>query len=114
MAIEVLIRRKVIENKAKELSPLIVKLRSLATIQPGYISGETLNCIDPPDRKEYLVISRWHSVEDWKKWLNSKERVALIDQIDQLSPEKAEYAIYEPLVGGIIPASNIQGETWKK
>jgi heme-degrading monooxygenase HmoA len=65
MAVQVLIRRKVIENKAKELSPLIVKLRSLATIQPGYISGETLNCIDPPDRNEYLVISRWHSVEDW-------------------------------------------------
>ena len=105
MAIEVLIRRKVMENKAKELSPLIVKLRSLATIQPGHISGEALNCIDPPGRKEYLVISRWHSVEDWKKWLNSKERVALIDQIDQLSPEKAEYAIYEPLVGGIIPVS---------
>jgi hypothetical protein len=71
MAIEVLIRRKVMESKAKELSPLIVKLRSLATIQPGYIN----------------------------------------DQIDQLSQEKAEYAIYESLVGGIIPASNIQGET---
>jgi hypothetical protein len=70
MAIEVLIRRKVMESKAKEVSPLIVKLRSLATIQPGYIN----------------------------------------DQIDQLSRGKAEYAIYEPLVGGIIPASNIQGE----
>ena len=67
MAIEVLIRRKVMESKAKELSPLIVKLRSPATIQPGYISGETLNCIDPPGRKEYLVISTWHSVEDWKR-----------------------------------------------
>jgi len=110
MAIEVLIRRKVMESKAKELSPLIVKLRSLATIQPGYISGETLNCIDPPGRKEYLVRSTWHSVEDWNNWLHSKERSAINDQIDQLSQEKAEYAIYEPLVGGIIPASNIQGE----
>ena len=71
MAIEVLIRRKVMESKAKEVSPLIVKLRSLATIQPGYIN----------------------------------------DQIDQLSRGKAEYAIYEPLVGGIIPASTIRGET---
>ena len=111
MAIEVLIRRKIMETKEKDVSPLIVKLRSLATIQPGYISGETLNCIDPPGRKEYLVISRWHSVKDWKNWLDSKERVTLIDQIDQLSPEKAEYTIYEPLVGGIIPASDIQGET---
>ena len=38
MAVEVLIRRKIMETKAKEVSPLIVKLRSLATIQPGYIS----------------------------------------------------------------------------
>ena len=109
MAVEVLIRRKIMEIKAKEVSPLIVKLRSLATIQPGYISGETLNCIDPPGRNEYLVRSTWHSVEDWEKWLHSKERAALNDQIDQLSQEKAEYAIYEPLVSGIIPASNIQG-----
>ena len=110
MAIEVLIRRKLMESKVKELSPLIVKLRSLATIQPGYISGETLNCIDPPGRNEYLVRSTWHSVEDWNKWLQSKERAALNDQIDQLSQEKAEYTIYEPLVGGIIPASTTQGE----
>ena len=111
MAVEVLIRRKIMETKAKEVSPLIVKLRSLATIQPGYISGETLNCIDPPGRTEYLVRSTWHSVVDWNKWLHSEERAALDNEIEQLSQEKAEYAIYEPLVGGIIPASNIQGET---
>jgi len=59
---------------------------------------------------EYLVRSTWYSVEDWKKWLHSKEKGDVNDQIDQLSREKAEYAIYEPLVGGIIPALNIQGE----
>jgi heme oxygenase (mycobilin-producing) len=109
MAVQVLIRRKILETKPKEVSPLIVKLRSLATIQPGYICGETLNCIDPPGRNEYLVRSTWHSVEDWNNWLHSKERSAINDQIDQFSRGKAEYAIYEPLVGGIIPVSNIQG-----
>jgi len=110
MAVQVLIRRKIMETKAREVAPLIVKLRSLAMIQPGYICGETLNCIDPPGRNEYLVRSTWHSVEDWKRWLLSKKRAVVNDQIDLLSREKAEYAIYEPLVGGIIPASNIQGE----
>ena len=110
MAVEVLIRRKIMETKENEVSPLIVKLRSLATVQPGYICGETLNCIDPPGRNEYLVRSTWHSVADWEKWLHSEERGAVNDQIDQSSREKAEYAIYEPLVGGIIPVSNIQGE----
>jgi antibiotic biosynthesis monooxygenase (ABM) superfamily enzyme len=111
MAVQVLIRRKIMETRENEVSPLIVKLRSLATVQPGYICGETLNCIDPPGRSEYLVRSTWHSVEVWNRWLNSKERASLNDQIDQLSREKAQYAIYEPLVGGIIPASNIEGET---
>ena len=110
MAVEELIRRKIMGTKAKKVSPLIVKLRSLATIQPGYICGETLNCIDPPGHIEYLVRGTWHSVEDWKKWLQSKERIALNSQIDQLSREKSKYAIYEPLVGGIISASNIQEE----
>ena len=57
-----------------------------------------------------MVRSAWHSVEDWKKWLHSKERSNINDQIDQLSQEKAEYTIYEPLVGGIIPESTGQAE----
>ena len=105
MAVEVLIRRKYIESKVAEMAPLIVKLRSLATVQTGYISGETLKCIDPPTMNEYLVRSSWNSVEDWGKWLNSDERTAINDQIEQLTRKKTEYTIYEPLVVGIIPSS---------
>ncbi len=102
MSVEVLIRRKFIKVKASEIAPLIVKLRSLATMQPGYISGETLKCIDPPGESEYLVRSTWRSAEDWKKWLHSKERVAIQKKIDTVTKEKTQYRIYEPLVGGII------------
>lgn len=106
MAVEVLIRRKFIKAKASQLAPLIVKLRSLATVQPGYISGETLKCIDPPGDNEYLVRSTWRSAEDWKRWLHSKQRVAVQNKIDTLTKEKTEYRIYEPLVGGIILKSD--------
>ena len=102
MAIEVFIRRKFVKEKADELAPLIVKLRSLATMQPGYITGETLKCIDPPGETDFLVISTWQSVDDWKKWLHSKERAALQEKIDTITAEKTEYRIYEPLVGGIM------------
>ena len=34
MAVEVLIKRKFVKEKADELAPLIVKLRSLAIMQP--------------------------------------------------------------------------------
>jgi heme-degrading monooxygenase HmoA len=106
MAIEVFIRRKFIKEKADELAPLIVKLRSMATMQPGYISGETLKCIEPPDETDYLVISTWQSVEYWKKWLLSKERSIIQEKIDTITKEKTEYRIYEPLVGGIMPKIN--------
>ncbi|KPJ78241.1 MAG: hypothetical protein AMJ54_04515 [Deltaproteobacteria bacterium SG8_13] len=102
MAVSVLIRRSFSEtDKAAELAPLIVKLRSLATIQPGYITGRTFRCLDCAG--EYLVISTWNTLEDWNRWLNSKERQELQNQVDELLGGKTEYRIYEPLVGGIIP-----------
>jgi heme oxygenase (mycobilin-producing) len=103
MAIQVLIRRRFIKEEASVLAPLIVRLRSLALAQPGYISGETLTCIDPAGEDEYLVRSTWQSVEEWKAWLHSNERTAIQNDIDAIMGEATEYRVYEPLVGGIIP-----------
>jgi len=84
MAISVMIQRTFGDKeKAAKLAPLIVKIRSLATIQPGYITGKTFN--------------------DWNRWLQSEQRMALQKQIDDLLGEATRYRIYEPLVGGIIP-----------
>lgn len=108
MAVEVHIRRTFSDDeKARKLVPLMVRLRSLATVQPGYISGETLRCIDCAG--EFLVVSTWNSVEDWQRWLASPERKVIQDQVDDLLDEKTEYKLYEPLVGGIIPQSVAAG-----
>ena len=102
MAVSVMIRRTFIDmEKAAKLAPLIVRLRSVAAVQPGYITGQTFRCIDCPG--EYLVISTWNSADDWKRWLDSEQRTQIQDQIDDLLGEKTEYILYEPLVGGIIP-----------
>ena len=102
MAISVMIQRTFGDKeKAVKLAPLIVKLRSLATIQPGYITGKTFRCLDCPG--EYLVVSTWNSLDDWNRWLQSEQRMALQKQVDDLLGEKTQYRIYEPLVGGIIP-----------
>lgn len=106
MAVEILIRRNFIAKKANEVAPLMVKLRSLALTQTGYISGESLRCIDPPGENEYLVRSTWRSAEDWKNWLNSEVRTGIQKQIDVITGEKTDYKIYEPLVGGIAPKYN--------
>ena len=119
MAVQVLIRRKIMETKAKEVVPLIVKLRSLATIQPGYICGETLNCIDPPGHIEYLVRSTWHSVEDWKKWLQSKKKVAINEQTDQYGIKGIPTLMFfkggklVDKLTGLVPMSNIEDAIMK-
>jgi heme-degrading monooxygenase HmoA len=76
MGVEVLIKRKIVAAKVAEVASLMVKLRSLARGQAGYISSESLICIDPPVNDEYLVRSTWRSIEDWRRWLNSDERQA--------------------------------------
>jgi heme-degrading monooxygenase HmoA len=100
MSIEVLIRRDFIEDKAKELAPLMVKLRSLAKSRPGYVCSASLRCIEPPDDKAYLIRSTWESVEAWKSWVHSEERAAIQRQIDAIAGVKTDIKIYEPLVDG--------------
>jgi heme-degrading monooxygenase HmoA len=103
MAVQVLIRRKIVKEKIKEVAQLMVKLRSIARAQPGYMSSESLKCIDPPGDEEYLIRSTWQSDEDWQRWLNSEERIAIQHKIDAITREKTDYKVYEALVGGIFP-----------
>lgn len=92
MAIKVLIKRNVPEDKAREMIPLFREMRALATIQPGYISGETLKSLDQPE--VFLVVSHWKSSEDWEKWLLSKERQRIQNKIDTLLGGKTEYEMF--------------------
>ena len=103
MAVQVLIRRKIVKSKVKEVAPLMVELRSLARSQPGYMSSESLKCIDPAEDEDYLIRSTWQSLDDWKQWLQSEKRSAVQKKIDELTQEKTEYKVYEALVGGIFP-----------
>ncbi|MFO7555485.1 MAG: antibiotic biosynthesis monooxygenase family protein [Desulfobacterales bacterium] len=92
MAVKVFIKRIVPEDKAKEMIPLFREIRSLATNHSGYISGETLRSMDRPDL--FLVISTWHSSEDWKRWLSSGDRKKIQDKIDVLLGGKTEYEMF--------------------
>jgi heme-degrading monooxygenase HmoA len=95
MAVKILIKRSIGQGVAPVVRPLIVELRSHAMKQPGYISGETLKCIDRPG--EYLVISTWQSLDDWNRWLKSQERKILEDKIDSITGKSTEYATYVQL-----------------
>jgi heme-degrading monooxygenase HmoA len=92
MAIKVIITRKVTGVRQKDLLPLLMELRTKAMNQNGYISGETLKGISDPE--EFIVISTWKSLEDWKAWENNPERKEFQGKIDALLEEKTNAKAY--------------------
>jgi heme-degrading monooxygenase HmoA len=92
MAVKIIIKRRVPKEKESKLLPLLIEMRSRATAQPGYISGETLRNVRDPE--EYVVISTWQFEDVWKVWESSKEREEIQEKIDALLGKKTEYAIY--------------------
>ncbi len=95
MAVQVIIKRKFKIESPEELFPLLTELRIRAKDQPGYISGETLRNLDTSGN--YLVISKWETTDDWKKWFNSEERRDIQGKVDSLLGEKTFYEIFEPV-----------------
>lgn len=94
MATKILIKRKIPQDlRAQVRDDLIRRLRKLAVVQKGYISGETLRSVDHPD--EYLVISTWQDPAAWKAWQTNPERIELQKQIDALLGKPTEYEMYE-------------------
>ena len=93
MAVKIFIRRVIAEERINDLLPLFRHLRNLATNQPLYISGETLKRIYSPD--QYLVISTWQSLDDWRQWVVSRERIEVQNEIDARLEEETIYEIYQ-------------------
>ncbi|HSR10314.1 MAG TPA: antibiotic biosynthesis monooxygenase [Thermodesulfobacteriota bacterium] len=92
MAVKIIIRRRIPKGTEAQLLPLLLGLRSKALPQHGYISGETLrNVVDPED---YIFISTWKSVEDWKAWEKNGERQEIQSKIEAMLPEKSKMGVY--------------------
>ncbi len=89
MAARILIRRKVDKEMGGKILSLITKLRSLAMEQEGYISGETLRSATDPN--EYLVISSWISIDDWRRWKADPKREEIQKQIDKILGKETTY-----------------------
>jgi heme-degrading monooxygenase HmoA len=68
-------------------------MRALTLNQKGYISGETFTRVDEPGVS--MVISTWQSIDDWRAWTLTKERIELQEKIDKLLGEPTKYEIFE-------------------
>ncbi len=102
MAVSIIIKRSVKDSEtAAKLAPFIVQLRSKASAQNGFLTGQTFSCLDCEG--EYMVISTWNTLEDWNRWMHNDERLSIQRRVDELLGEKTIYRYYEPVVGGISP-----------
>ncbi len=93
MSVKVLITRTVPPEKGRDMLNLFREMRSLATAQDGYISGETLKSADRPD--VFLVISTWDSAQDWENWLKNKARQEIQGKIDDLLGGNTSYEMFQ-------------------
>ena len=92
MAVTVLIKRKVGPGNESLLEELYLEMRGSALNQKGYIGSETLKRVDVSG--ELLIISKWQHIDDWSKWLVSKERRAYQERIDALTSAETKFEIY--------------------
>jgi heme-degrading monooxygenase HmoA len=82
LMIRVMIERHCQPGKEAQLRGLLIELRSAAMKQSGYISGETLRELDDPSL--FIIISTWITVESWRVWQTSRQRLLIEDMMDSL------------------------------
>ncbi len=92
MAIRVIIEWKTSPGTESLLSELLRENRARLLGTRGYISGETLRCLDDPST--LIVISTWSTLAEWEAWVNSKERKEAQDKIDTLLGAPSVYRVY--------------------
>ena len=82
MLVRVLIERHIKEGHEAEAADKILEMRKQATTFSGYVSGETL--ADTADPSTVIIVSTWHSREDWQKWDASPEHRASAKSLEPL------------------------------
>jgi heme oxygenase (mycobilin-producing) len=94
MAVRVIIDRKIRKDKEAGFAELLRELRSNAIVTKGYISGETLRAVEDP--QNFIVISTWQSLDDWKNWEKDPRRKKTQAKIEKMMarPTKTKVYIY--------------------
>ncbi len=94
MAVRIIIDRKVKKGREAAFAELLRELRSNAIVLKGYISGETLRAADDP--QNFIVISTWQSLDDWKNWEKDPKRKKTQARIEKMMsrPTKTKVFVY--------------------
>ena len=85
MQVTLMVERNVIPGEQESVKRLLRELRSNATRQPGFISGQSVIDVFSPTR--VMTITAWTSMAAWEAWENSPERVSITSRIAALLQE---------------------------
>jgi len=90
MSVTVLIERKFKPESIRNAYEIIVKIRSLATLEPGYITGQTLVAANDPNR--IVIMATWASIKRWEDWRDNELRKEQVKKLEPMmeSPEKVD------------------------
>lgn len=92
MLVRVIIKRQVKAENEMVVYGLLKDLRADAMQQEGYISGETL--ISAYDPHKIVVISTWHSMDNWNSWKENEQRKKIDAILEKLQVEPTAYEVY--------------------
>jgi quinol monooxygenase YgiN len=92
MTVKIFIKRKLKEGNFSRVSEMLIKARTNALGNKGYISSETLRGCD--NSNEILVVAMWEEKEDWDRYKDSASRRALEAKFTELLDGPTVYAAY--------------------
>jgi heme-degrading monooxygenase HmoA len=91
MSVKILIRRKFKKEALKNASAMLIKARTNAMGNQGYISTETLVNYDDP--QSVIILSMWQSKDDWDRYRDSDTRKEHEDKYADMFEGSTEYEI---------------------
>jgi heme-degrading monooxygenase HmoA len=90
--IKVVISRQIKEGAETKVQEMLMDLRAAALHQPGYVTGETLVSINDPHN--ILTVGTMTSLEHWKAWRESEQRIELANLLRPFLVKDEEFSIY--------------------
>ena len=93
MSVKILIKRKFKKEALKEAATMLIKARTNAMGNKGYISTETLVNYDDP--QSVLIMSMWQSKEDWDRYKDSDTRKVHEEKYAKVFEGPTQYEIFK-------------------
>ena len=90
--IKIIIDQLCSPGKEEQFNDLLIELRDMAMRQRGYISGETLRELINPSH--FKIISTWSSLEDWKIWQESAQRLLIEAMMESMTTNGRKLRIF--------------------